>query len=85
MPGRFVLVTELNIIKYTLRCYFNVLTVKYAGQVAKFFVIYFLVDHNNSIVQIAAFDQVMLQQHFKLMQKTEGAAGSNFGNELTDR
>src|SRR3546814_11380833 len=51
-------------------------------QAGQFLFTYFLINYHDGIVQVAAPDQIMVQQHFQFVQETEGPRGSNLLIEL---
>ena len=84
MSCRFVREPEFKIVEIALTFDFNIVSFEYASKPAHFLIAYWLVNHNDGIVDVTALDQVVRQQGLQLMQEAKGSAGGNLGLEITD-
>src|SRR5690606_39852875 len=67
-----VLIAQLDVVQNSFLRHVDIITVKKLGQIPKFIFADFFVYHDDSIVQVATFYEVVLKQHFQFMEEAEG-------------
>ena len=80
---RFVRKAELDVVQVTF-VDLNVLFVEKFRQPGEFFVRDLVFDDHDGVVQVASFDQVVLDQRFQFVQEDERAARGDLFREIPD-
>src|SRR5690606_2862841 len=82
MPCRFVGKAEFEVVEVSLALDFNLIFLENLLESLHFLAINLLVNDHNSVVDVAAFDEIIVEQHFQFMQEAKSAAGSNLRLEF---
>ena len=84
MSRWFIGKTQVQIVEIALALDFNFIFLEYFFQPTELALINGFIYNYNGIIDIASFDQVVLQEHFQLVQKAKSAAGGNLCFEISD-